>query len=295
MSTNKLYHYVYRITNVAENKHYYGKRSSKVVPKLDIGIKYFSSSSNKEFIEDQKQNPQNYKYKIVKILCSSEEAVTLEIKLHSRFNVGGNPNFYNRAKQTSTKFSMEGVTPSQATREKLSAANIGKILSQETKEKISVAHKGKTLSKEHRQKLSEVHKGKKYSNKRKKRSEETKNKISNANKGRVFSEEHKQKMSEAGKGRIFSEEHKNKLSENAKKRWGSEEYKRSMLNNIIKLANIYDCKTSVLLVKAVCISNYAKEQGYHRGALSSTATANRELPNNAKNTHCHKGIYARYI
>ena len=34
-------HYVYRITNKIENKHYYGVRSCKIDPKLDLGIKYF--------------------------------------------------------------------------------------------------------------------------------------------------------------------------------------------------------------------------------------------------------------
>lgn len=35
MSTEQVYHYVYRITNIVENKHYYGKRSSKKVKPLD--------------------------------------------------------------------------------------------------------------------------------------------------------------------------------------------------------------------------------------------------------------------
>lgn len=42
----KKYHYVYRITNKVENKHYYGSRSSNVPPIEDIGKKYFSSSSD---------------------------------------------------------------------------------------------------------------------------------------------------------------------------------------------------------------------------------------------------------
>lgn len=40
------FHYVYRITNLLENKHYYGSRSSK---ELDIGIKYFTSSKDISF------------------------------------------------------------------------------------------------------------------------------------------------------------------------------------------------------------------------------------------------------
>ena len=56
-------HYTYRISNTLINKHYYGTRSTGINPKDDLGYKYFSSSSDKEFIKDQKDNPQNYKYK----------------------------------------------------------------------------------------------------------------------------------------------------------------------------------------------------------------------------------------
>ena len=43
MTSNIIYHYVYRITNLINNKHYYGKRSSKIEAKLDLGLKYYSS------------------------------------------------------------------------------------------------------------------------------------------------------------------------------------------------------------------------------------------------------------
>lgn len=52
---------------------------------------------------------------------------------------------------------------SEETRQKISAANKGKVRSFETCRKISVANKGKVLSKETKQKLSEVNKGKKMS------------------------------------------------------------------------------------------------------------------------------------
>ena len=62
-----MFYYVYRITNKLLNKHYYGYRSSKIEPILDIGIRYFSSSTNKDFINDQKDNPLHYKYKVIRI------------------------------------------------------------------------------------------------------------------------------------------------------------------------------------------------------------------------------------
>lgn len=102
----KIY-YVYRITNISENKHYYGQRCQKITPENDLGVLYYSSSKDKTFIEDQKQNPDDYKYKIIRKFTDKEQALKLEIKLHNKFGVHLNPNFYNRAKQTSTKFSYD--------------------------------------------------------------------------------------------------------------------------------------------------------------------------------------------
>jgi hypothetical protein len=120
MTSNIIYHYVYRITNLVENKHYYGKRSSKIKPILDLGHKYFSSSRDKNFIQDQKANPTHYKYKIVANFETSESALTFEIKLHNKFNVGINPHFYNLAKQSSTGFNTTGLTMTADKRKKLS-------------------------------------------------------------------------------------------------------------------------------------------------------------------------------
>ncbi len=194
------YHYVYRITNKIQNKHYYGVRSSKIEPKLDLGIKYFSSSSNKEFILDQKENFLTYKYKIIKKFNSKEEAIKLEIKLHKKFNVGINESFYNKSIQTSTGYDRTGISHSVEAKKKLSELNKGKIHSVETKQKISESQKGKngfwfnkTLSEEHKTKISSL--GRHCS-------DETKQKISESNKNNnyICSDEAKAKMSKANKG-----------------------------------------------------------------------------------------------
>lgn len=101
------FHYVYRITNLVENKHYYGKRSSKINPHLDIGIEYFSSSRDKEFISDQKNNPQNYKYKIVHICEFSNFAQERESIIHNKFSVDKNPSFYNIVKSSSNSIGFD--------------------------------------------------------------------------------------------------------------------------------------------------------------------------------------------
>ena len=111
MSTEQVYHYVYRITNVMLNKHYYGVRSSSVEPKEDLGKQYFSSSCDANFIKDQKDSPQNYRYKVVFICTSRNRANELEINMHVKFNVAINPSFYNKANSTSSKFlyALEGI------------------------------------------------------------------------------------------------------------------------------------------------------------------------------------------
>lgn len=98
------YHYVYRITNKIINKHYYGSRTSKIEPQKDLGFIYFSSSSDKNFIKDQKENPKNYKYVIVRIFVNRNKALLFEASLHHKFNVAKNNSFYNKSNVTSTGF-----------------------------------------------------------------------------------------------------------------------------------------------------------------------------------------------
>lgn len=95
----KIY-YVYRITNIVIDKHYYGFRGTFKKPKEDIGIKYFSSSSDREFIKDQKERRENYSYKIILSTPNKKKAQNLEVRLHKYFMVGTNDKFYNRATQT---------------------------------------------------------------------------------------------------------------------------------------------------------------------------------------------------
>lgn len=106
----KKYHYVYRITNLVTKMYYYGSRSSICHPNDDIGINYFSSFSKPLFELDQKENPQDYKYKIIKIFeTNRNNANNLEIKLHEKFNVKLHKSFINRANQTKNGFSTAGL------------------------------------------------------------------------------------------------------------------------------------------------------------------------------------------
>ncbi|CAL9966074.1 homing endonuclease [Vibrio phage D479] len=89
--------YVYRITNVVSNRHYYGyRKSSTNHPNDDLGVVYFSSSSDKTFIAEQRDFPTHFRYKIIAWGLTQERALILEEKLQRRFQVDVNPAFYNR-------------------------------------------------------------------------------------------------------------------------------------------------------------------------------------------------------
>jgi len=104
-----MYHYTYRITNTQTNYYYTGSRSCNCIPSEDIGHKYFSSSTNKLFIQDQKDNPNDYIYKIVYINEEDRKnATNFEIKYHKRLNVRIHPSFLNKANATSNGFCGRG-------------------------------------------------------------------------------------------------------------------------------------------------------------------------------------------
>ena len=129
------------ITNTKLQKHYIGVHTSKIPPIHDIGIKYFSSASDKEFKKDQKSNPQDYEYKITGVFPSREEALLNEIELHEAYGVGKNPRFYNLCKATSTGFNRSGTTHKEESKAKISESL--KNQSDENRKKRSDSAKNK--------------------------------------------------------------------------------------------------------------------------------------------------------
>ncbi len=117
-------HYTYLITNCQEEKCYIGVRSCECDPIDDIGKKYFSSSSDKNFKKDQKNNPQNYQYQVLELFETKNEALLSEIDLHEYFDVGRNIKFYNCAKQKATGFCSAGVSYSKDRKMKVSDQKI---------------------------------------------------------------------------------------------------------------------------------------------------------------------------
>ena len=85
---------------------------------------------------------------------------------------------------------MYGGTHTPEAREKIGAAQRGKVIEDWHKERISQANKGKTLSEEHKKKIGSWERDDTY-----------RKNLSNSLKGRTFSEEHRKNLSEATKRR----------------------------------------------------------------------------------------------
>jgi hypothetical protein len=228
----KSYHYTYWITNIKLQKHYIGVHTSKIPPIHDLGIKYFSSSSDKEFKKDQKSNPQDYEYKIIGLSHTREEASLNEIELHETYDVGKNPRFYNQCKATSTGFNRSGVEVAEKTKKKMSESHKNlPPFTEEHKKKISES--GKNPSDKTRKKMSESAKNREPATEEARKSmsdawktrpadsQETKDKKSESAKNKPpDTEETKRKRSESAKNKpLDSQETKDKKSESAKNSW----------------------------------------------------------------------------
>ncbi len=90
-----MYYYVYQITDLQKQKFYIGSRKSELHPDLDLGEEYFSSSTNKKFIEEQKRFPENFEYDVLQTFPNYEEALSYENELLRAYNAKSNGFFIN--------------------------------------------------------------------------------------------------------------------------------------------------------------------------------------------------------
>lgn len=244
--TKQKHHYVYRITNKVEKKHYYGVRSSKSIPKDDLGKKYFSSSTDKDFINEQKEHPERFKYKVIREFETRKDAELLEKKLHKKFHVSDNDKFYNKCISTLMGFSVEGSKWTEEHRrnqqkyidenikgktieeifgeeraKEMRAKNKGRIKTEQERKNISKAHLGKPLSKEHREAISKGNYTR-YANESPEKRKAFKEKMKTINR----SEEKRRDDSEKLK-QLWSD------PETRERIWGNREHKSSFVVKII--------------------------------------------------------------
>ena len=147
-------HYTYQI-HYSDEKSYIGVRSCKTDPCKDAA-----------YIGSSKHTPNHlFVYKeVLGVFSTREEAVAHEIELHKLLDVAKSDRFYNRARQTSSKFDTSGVNldRSEEHNNKIQAALTGRKRSQRECLQISLGKKGKPLgphSEETKKKLSDKRKG----------------------------------------------------------------------------------------------------------------------------------------
>lgn len=89
-------HYIYEIKELTTNKKYIGVRSSNRPAEQDLGVYYFSSSLDVDFKQNQKNYPERYKYTVLEIFKTREEAIAAEIRLHKELDVSKNAEYFNK-------------------------------------------------------------------------------------------------------------------------------------------------------------------------------------------------------
>lgn len=191
----KKYNYVYKITNLVNNKIYIGKHSTD-----DLEDGYMGSGVRLHQAY-KKYGLENFNKEVIDYYTTEVELNQGEIYWIAKFNSTDPTVGYNLT------YGGDGLTATEEIRRKLSEAKkgkqiwLGKTHSEETKQKISETLKCNPLNEERKRKISEAKKGQQpWLGKQ--HSEETKQKISESLKGKPLSEETKRKISQSSKGRI---------------------------------------------------------------------------------------------
>ncbi len=149
-------HYTYLIT-YTDGRKYIGVRSCKCAPEDDTA--YVGSSRhtpNRLFQSKQ----------VLQTFPTREAAVVHEVALHEQYQVTTSPEFYNRSRQTSTKFDTSGVRFDRSIEhnEKIRQALTGRKRSPEECARISAGKRGVPRSVPHsaetRKKIGQAHLGK---------------------------------------------------------------------------------------------------------------------------------------
>jgi hypothetical protein len=99
------YSYVYRLVDkypIDNRKYYIGCRTCEYLPSED---NYYSSSND---IKELIKSGHEFDKEILEVFENRIDAINYEIKLHQKYDVSNNPEFYNKVKQTSTKFDTSG-------------------------------------------------------------------------------------------------------------------------------------------------------------------------------------------
>ena len=209
----KKHHYVYKSYEIA-GREYIGIRSCNCLPEEDT--KYFGSFSDKTFNPSEKT--------ILFTGETREEVAEIEVELHDFFDVGVNPQFANKAKQTSSGFYCSELTISH--RQAISESNRRRRVSTETREKISKSQREVSKSPEVKKRRSDAAKNKPpVKSETRLKLKEAQNRLKGDKElqkrkgrpGRPQSESHRENRAKAQTGVQLTESRKQKISEGLKR------------------------------------------------------------------------------
>ena len=149
--------------------------------------------------------------------------------------------------------------------------------------------------------------------------EETKKAIGEASKALMQDDTYKAKWLEKSKAYHKTDKAKETKSKNSKQNWENPEYRKIRTKQIkdmwqdenhktkmsdrmkgannpsAKRANIYKYPSHELIAENVVSAEWARENGYSRPKLQTTAKSDLSKPSSANNPHHHKKVYMRYI
>lgn len=225
-----MFHIVYLITNLINNKKYIGVHSTN---NLDDGY----MGSGKLIIKAiKKYGIENFKREILYQFDTAQEAYDKERELVTEKIINNNE-YYNLREggkncgilSDEVRARISRIQKELHVSGKVKPWNKGIPHSKETKEKISkiLKNKNRKLSEEHKEKIRQANLGKKISyetiqkrilkTKGRKLSEKQKQILSKVHKGKTISQKHREQISAFNKGKKLSKEHKTKQSEAHKK------------------------------------------------------------------------------
>lgn len=192
---------IYKITNIVSNKFYIGSAVNIVARWSSHRCNLNKNKHTNKYLQSawNKYGKENFIIEVVEEVESKLNLIdreqfwidTLKPQYNLAITAGSRLGTFH-SEETKMKFRNKII--SKETREKMSAAKIGRILPEETKRKMSLASIGKKKSKEHVSNISLGLKGYKHS-------EISKQNIAKAKIGRITSDATKLKLSIIGKSR----------------------------------------------------------------------------------------------